>query len=464
MRILSALVPALVFALLSPSDILGKDSANKTEIPEIANVTEIPEIANVTEVPENANTSQVLDDNHAPDKDGTAAALGAAGGLLGAGGLLAGGAALAAGGAGGGGGANAAGRPLPITGADTRQCKPMDFKVEEADELEALDDLTDLAVRSGDLKKSFIEQKMDPLEMRNQVSPRVNITIAGIDFQIEPVVVSLDAKGLSDLKYYNFEPVTSKEIRFGVNFQKNIYVKGEMHINVYQKNWRKGIPCLTNWLNPIRCKPRRFKLRAEAGFDNLGLKIHAMVDMFKCADESDPDRCQDLSVADMAVLILTQRIEELMKLAFFPVKNAEVKGVELSFDKMTDYKFSFVGAGKLFNALADRYMRFPPEEVNKRGERYQQFLKLMKQFMMQGLADKIKNEFSLLFHGTCSYSPELFKMLRHLKMPDLEPELARQVSQLPGGDELEGSPSSGAPPISGRPVVSHQVSANSETS
>jgi hypothetical protein len=189
-------------------------------------------------------------------------------------------------------------------------------------------------------------------------------------------------------------------INIGISIPTELTANATVLFSITQTNKGLEQPCWTDLMNPDECNPLVVGLDLSAAFTNISFDANIEVDMLSCGPQA-PEDCQDISVADLATMVINNQTFIAVATALKPMQYIEVTEMKVSFDQMTNFGYYIHDGGEFVNGIGNKILDISQEEVNKKGNLYTKITGHLSELMNDFINKQIQNKAQTLYGNSC---------------------------------------------------------------
>ncbi|TMW64041.1 hypothetical protein Poli38472_014158 [Pythium oligandrum] len=285
-----------------------------------------------------------------------------------------------------------------VQAQDRPACVPINY-TEKTTDFKTLNGVVDLAVNTG-LLKTFIKP-YDPLVLTNQRLDVVPFSVLGHDFELTPIIKTLNATGITTIVPRHFDVTGPSGLGFGVDFNGTIAADATLTFEIAQVNKQWWQLCYTDLLHPAECKPSLVDVDVGLGVDHLAAGLNFTLALNQCPPTAPAGTCKNLLVGDLLTAALTQKFDALLKRILLRIQALTVDAIDLKFNQLTKLNFHFHSSGPLITEIGKKLLGFSADELNKKGDVYNIAIKLIASLGKSLANNLVQSELASQFGNGC---------------------------------------------------------------
>jgi hypothetical protein len=285
---------------------------------------------------------------------------------------------------------------MQATVADT--CTVVNY-TERATDFSTLNTIVDL-LSSGTLLETYLAD-YDPLILTNQTIDVIDFSLLGIDFTLTPTLDSLNLTGLTLVRPYYINVTGDQDLAVGAYFDGEVSLDATFSIEIAQLNHQWYQICWTNILKPSTCPPATITADVTLALDVPVVKAGLEAYMYNCKSGIATSTCSNVTVSSILVAAITGSYSSILTSIEERLINASVSSFDASFTSITNIDFTFQKTSVLINQLINSLLDFSADELNKKGDIYNSFIKVLDTIFKSILNNLIDSDLEPLFGATC---------------------------------------------------------------
>lgn len=279
-------------------------------------------------------------------------------------------------------------------------CTVVDFTQRTTD-FTTLNTIVELVnANDGTLLKTYLDA-YDPLILTNQTIDVVDFSLLGLDFEITPVLDSLNLTGLTLVRPYSINVTGAQSLELGAYFNGQVSLDATFSLEIAQLNHKWYQICWVNILKPASCPPATITADVQLTVDIPTVVADLGVAMYNCKSGIATSTCSNLTVSSILVAAITGSYETVLTNIEKHLINATVDSLEIGFNSIDSIDFTFQKTSALINQLINALLDFSAKELNKKGDIYNTFIAVVDKIFKSILNNVLTDSFGALFGATC---------------------------------------------------------------